>query len=140
MYTHHQAGPAGSILAGPPYRDPFNYVFDPLVITSLDAVGAAMSNRLNIEGKPGYTERAGSSYSTWYNGGLRTTTYFHNMIGLLTETIGSPTPFELPLVPSRQLPSGDEPFPVPPQTWHFRQSIEYSMTANRAILDLASKY
>jgi hypothetical protein len=62
------------------------------------------------------------------------------MVGLLTETIGSPTPFELPLIPQRQLPTGDEPFPVPPQTWHFRQSIEYSMTANRAVLDLASKY
>jgi hypothetical protein len=61
MYNHHQAGPAGSILAGPPYRDPFNYVFDPLVITSLDAVGAAMVSRLNEEGKPGYTERAGST-------------------------------------------------------------------------------
>src|SRR5260221_269755 len=101
MYNHHQAGPAGSILAGPPYRDPFNYVFDPLVITSLDAVGAAMNNRLNTEGKPGYTERAGSSYSTWYNGGLRTTTYFHNMIGLLTEIIGGPKHTELPLVPQR---------------------------------------
>ena len=43
-------------------------------------------------------------------------------------------------MPQRQLPTGDEPFPVPPQTWHFRQSIEYSMTANRAVLDLASKY
>ncbi len=29
MYNHHQRGPAGSVLAGPPYRDPFNYVFDP---------------------------------------------------------------------------------------------------------------
>jgi hypothetical protein len=47
---------------------------------------------------------------------------------------------EVPLVADRQLPNGDEPFPVPPQTWHFRQSIEYSMTANRAVLDLASKY
>jgi len=53
MYNHHQAGPAGSVLAGPPYRDPFNYVFDPLIITSIDAVGAAMNNRLNVEGKPG---------------------------------------------------------------------------------------
>ena len=43
-------------------------------------------------------------------------------------------------MPQRQLPLGDEPFPVPPQTWHFRQSIDYSMTANRAMLDLASKY
>ncbi len=30
MYNHHQAGPAGSVVAGAPYRDPFNYVFDPI--------------------------------------------------------------------------------------------------------------
>ena len=28
--------------------------------------------------------------------------------------------------------------PIEPQPWHFRQSIEYSMTANRAVLDIAS--
>ncbi|HEV3411513.1 MAG TPA: M14 family metallopeptidase [Puia sp.] len=140
MYNHHQAGPAGSILAGPPYRDPFNYVFDPLVMTSLDAVGAAMVSRLNLEGKPGYTERAGSVYSTWYNGGLRTTTYFHNMIGLLTEIIGGPTPSEVPLVPQRLIPSGSTPFPVTPQKWLFRQSIDYSVSLNYAVLDYASRY
>src|SRR5690606_26556965 len=47
---------------------------------------------------------------------------------------------EIPFVPERQLPHGDLPFPVPPQKWHFRQSIEYSMTANRAVLDVASRY
>lgn len=140
MYNHHQAGPAGSILAGPPYRDPFNFVFDPLVMTSLDAVGAAMVNRLNVEGKPGYTERAGSVFSTWYNGGLRTTTYFHNMIGLLTEIIGSPNPSEVPLVPQRLIPSGSTPFPVTPQKWLFRQSIDYSVSLNYAVLDYASRY
>ena len=140
MYNHHQAGPAGSILAGPPYRDPFNYVFDPLVMTSLDAVGAAMVNRLNLEGKPGYTERAGSVYSTWYNGGLRTTTYFHNMIGLLTEIIGGPNPSEVPLVPQRLIPSGSTPFPITPQKWLFRQSIDYSVSLNYAVLDYASRY
>lgn len=140
MYNHHQAGPAGSILAGPPYRDPFNYVFDPLVMTSLDAVGAAMVNRLNVEGKPGYTERAGSVYSTWYNGGLRTTTYFHNMVGLLTEIIGGPNPSEVPLVPQRLIPSGSTPFPVTPQKWLFRQSIDYSVSLNYAVLDYASRY
>ncbi len=140
MYNHHQAGPAGSILAGPPYRDPFNYVFDPLVITSLDAVGAAMNNRLNTEGKPGYTERAGSSYSTWYNGGLRTTTYFHNMIGLLTEIIGGPNPTEVPLVPQRLIPNGATPNPITPQKWFFRQSIDYSVSLNYAVLDYAARY
>ena len=33
---------------------------------------------------------AAQNYSTWWNGGLRTVTYFHNMIGILTEIIGSP--------------------------------------------------
>jgi hypothetical protein len=140
MYNHHQTGPAGAVMFAPPFRDPFNYNFDPLIPPLIEMVGSAMHSRFVAEGKPGTVMRSGAPYSTWYNGGLRTTTYFHNMVGLLTETIGSPTPFELPLVPQRQLPTGDEPFPVPPQTWHFRQSIEYSMTANRAVLDLASKY
>jgi hypothetical protein len=140
MYNHHQAGPDGSILAGPPYRDPFNYVFDPLIITSIDALGAAMSSRLNAEGKPGYTERGGSTFSTWYNGGLRTTTYFHNMVGLLTEIVGGPNPSEIPLVPSRLIPNGATPYPVTPQKWHFRQSIDYSVSLNYAVLDYATRY
>ncbi|AXY78447.1 peptidase [Paraflavitalea soli] len=140
MYNHHQAGPAGSVVAGAPYRDPFNYVFDPLLMTSIDAVGAAMINRLNVEGKPGYTQRTGSTFSTWYNGGLRTTTYFHNIVGLLTEIIGSPTPSEVPLVPQRLIPDGATPFPVTPQKWYFRQSIDYSVSLNYAVLNYATRY
>lgn len=140
MYNHHQTGPPGAVVAGPPFRDPFNYVFDPLVMTSLDAVGAAMNNRLNAENKPGYTQRAGSNYSTWYNGGLRTTTYFHNMIGLLTEIIGSPTPAEIPLVPQRLIPNGATPNPVLPQKWYFRNSIDYSISLNYAVLDYATRH
>ena len=139
LYNHHQSGPAGTVLAGPPYRDPFNYVFDPLLITGIDGVGAAMNNRLNSEGKPGYTSKTGSSYSTWYNGGLRTTAYFHNIIGLLTEIIGSPTPSEIPLVVDRLLPNGATPNPVTPQKWLFRQSIDYSVSLNYAVLDFASR-
>jgi Zinc carboxypeptidase len=140
MYNHHQTGPAGTVMFSPPFRDPFNYHFDPLAMEELDQVGAAMHARFVADNEPGVTTRSGASYSTWYNGGLRTTTYFHNIIGLLTETIGNPTPIELPLVPDRQLAKNDLPDPVAPQTWHFRQSIEYEMTANRAVLDFASRY
>ena len=98
----------------PPFRDPFNYNFDPLVPIELDLVGAAMHSRFAAEGKPGVTMRKGSSYSTWWNGGLRTTAYFHNMIGLLTETIGNPTPIEIPFVPDEQLPRR-LPYPIEPQ-------------------------
>jgi zinc carboxypeptidase len=139
IYNHHQTGPAGTVLFAPPFRDPFNYLFDPMVVTGLDVVGAAMHNRFAAENKPGATTRTGAGYSTWWNGGLRTTVYFHNMIGLLTETIGNPTPMEIPFVVSRQLAQGNLPFPIAPQKWHFRQSIEYSITANRAVIDVASK-
>jgi len=140
MYNHHQSGPAGSVVAGAPYRDPFNYVFDPLIVTGLDAIGAAMQNRLNAEGKPGYTSKSGSVFSTWYNGGLRTTTYFHNMIGLLTEIVGSPNPSTIPLVTSRLLPNAATPNPVVPQKWLFRQSIDYSVSLNYAVLNYASRH
>jgi len=43
-------------------------------------------------------------------------------------------------VPEKQLPSADLPYPIAPQRWHFRQSIEYSVTANRAVIDAASRY
>ena len=140
MYNHHQTGPAGTVMFAPPFRDPANYNFHPLIITGLDLVGASMHNRFITENKPGVTMRSGANYSTWWNGGLRTTAYFHNMIGLLTETIGNPTPIEIPLLPNRQLPSGDLPYPIQPQTWHFRQSVDYSVTANRAVFDVASRH
>jgi hypothetical protein len=140
VYDHHQTGPAGAVMFAPPFREPFNYVFDPLIPAGIDLVGAAMHARFVAEGKRGVTMRSGANYSMWWNGGLRTTVYFHNQIGLLTETIGHPTPVQIPYVASRQAPSADLPLPIAPQQWHFRQSIDYSVTANRAVLDVASRY
>jgi Zinc carboxypeptidase len=140
MYNHHQTGPAGTVMFAPPFRDPFNFNFDPLVPIGIDLVGAAMAARFAVEDKPGVTSRRGSSYSTWWNGGLRTTAYFHNMIGLLTETIGSPTPTSIPFLPAKQLPDSNLFYPIEPQqTWRFRQSIDYSVTANYAVFDVVSR-
>lgn len=140
LYNHHQSGPEGTVVAGPPYRDPFNYVYDPLLVTGIDALGAAMSSRLNAEGKPGYTMKSGSVYSTWWNGGLRTTAYYHNIIGLLTEIIGDPSPSSIPLVPNRLIPNASTPFPIMPQKWFFKNSIDYSLSLNYAVLNYAARY
>ena len=112
MYNHHQTGPAGAVLFAPPFRDPFNYNFDPLIPLGIDTVGAAIHTRLAAEGKPGAVMRTGAPYSTWFNGGIRTTSYFHNQIGILTETIGNPTPVEIPFVLDMQLPRADVPNPI----------------------------
>ncbi len=139
MYNHHQTGPAGTVMFSPPFRDPLSFFYDPLMISELDEVASAIHSRMLAENKPGVTMRSGSTYSTWYNGGLRTTAHYHNMVGILTESIGNPTPIEIPLVFRNQLPRQDLPAPIAPQVWHFKQSIEYSMTANYAVLDIASR-
>jgi hypothetical protein len=140
LYNHHQTGPAGAVMFAPPFRDPFNYNVDPLVINGIDRVGSAMMQRFLAESKGGVTVRSGATYSTWWNGGLRTTAYFHNIIGLLTETIGNPTPTRVPFVASKQQPGADLLLPVEPGEWHMRQSIEYSITANWAVMEYAAKH
>jgi len=124
----------------PPFRDPFNHNIDAQVISGIDFVASAMMQRFLSLDMPGVTTKTGSSYSAWWNGGLRTTAYFHNMIGILTETIGSPTPMKIPFVANRRTPQGNLLYPIEPQDWRFRQSIEYSVQANMAVLDLASRY
>ncbi len=140
VYNAHQTGPQGAILFTPPFRDPFNYNYDPLVPIGIDMVSAAITHRFLMEGKAGSASRTESSYSTWSNGMERSTTYFHNQVGILTEISGNPTPMEIGLVLDRQLPHADVPLPIPPQkVWHFKQSIDYILSAQRAILDVASR-
>ena len=139
VYDHHQTAPPGTVMFAPPFREPSNYLFDPLILEGLDRIGAAMHAQFAAEGKAGVTTRSGADYSTWWNGGLRTTAYFHNQIGLLTETAGSPTPGAIPFVALRQEAGDDLPDPITPQRWPFRRAVEYSLTANRAVLEYASR-
>jgi hypothetical protein len=138
LYNHHQSGPAGTVFWSPPLRDPYNYNLDPIVVLGYQALGAAMHSRLAAEGKPGATMRSGGPYDGWWNGGIRNTASFHNVIALLTEMIGNPTPQRIPLVMNRQLPSADLAYPIAPQEWHFRQSVDYSVSLNRAVLNYAA--
>jgi Zinc carboxypeptidase len=139
LYNHHQSGPAGTIAWSSPQRDPYNYNLDPLLILGLQALGTHLAERAATEGKPGVTLASGGAYDGWWNGGIRNTGNFHNILAILTETIGGPTPMRIPLTPQRLLPNRDLPYPIEPQEWHFKQSIDYSLTFNRAILDYASR-
>ncbi|MDR1683722.1 MAG: hypothetical protein LBS25_10125 [Candidatus Symbiothrix sp.] len=140
MYNQHQSGPAGTVLFMAPFRDPFNYNQDPLVPLGIDLVGAAVHNRFLAEGKAGAVLRDAAPFSTWFNGGDRTTVGFHNQIGLLSEIIGNPTPVSSPFLTSRILASGVNPLPIgPKEKWYQHQSIEYIVSADRAILDIAAR-
>ena len=140
VYNHHQSAPRGTIIYTPPFRDPFNYHADPNVIRGIEVVSAHMNARFAREGKAGVISRSGAPYSGWWNGGLRTTCYFHNIIGILTESFGRPEPTRITQTLNRRVPYGDYPDPIGSQLWHARQTVEYLQTANFAILDYASRY
>lgn len=139
VYNQHQTGPNGMVVFVPPFRDPFNFNYDPLVMTELQEVGMAMHSRLVAEDKPGSGARSAAPYSTWHNGMERSVAYFHNSIGLLTEIIGGPTPTTVNLVPELQLPGNDRPAPIAPRVWRLQDSLDYQMTMNLAVIDYAAR-
>ena len=139
LYNHHQSGPQGTVVWSSPQRDPYNYNLDPLLILGLQALGTHMHQRLATEGKPGATMASGGAYDGWWNGGIRNTANFHNIIAILTETIGNPNPMRIPFVAQRQIPTRDLPYPIAPQEWRFRQSVDYSLSFNRSVIDYASR-
>jgi hypothetical protein len=52
VYNHHQTGPVGTVIFVPPFRDPFNYNYDPLVVNGVETLGNAIQKRFLEEGKP----------------------------------------------------------------------------------------
>ena len=84
IYNQHQTGPYPSRIFVPPFDDPMNPNIPPLVMRGVNLVGDAMTRRLDQEGKRGAVSRVG--FDTWWNGGMRTAPYYHNMVGILTET------------------------------------------------------
>lgn len=84
IYNQHQSSPGYARIVIPPYSDPLNPTIHPGVTGGLNEIGSAMGNRFALEKMPGAISDVG--FSMWWNGGQRTVPYFHNMIGILTET------------------------------------------------------
>jgi len=144
----------------PPYSDPLNPTIHPGVTTGLNEVGSAMANRFALKNMSGAIADVG--FSMWWNGGMRTVPYFHNMIGILTETAhdsASPRFYDPKVFPKtlavRANPSGvgitvdEEASGVPdarvlyPNPWkggesHFRDPVNFMITGSIAVLRAAS--
>ena len=147
VYNHHQTGPFPSRIFVPPFDDPMNPNIPPLVMRGVNLVGDAMTRRLEQEGKRGAISRVG--FDTWWNGGMRTAPYFHNMIGILTETSHSSAtpatddPSRFPKTFDNGVPTLEPttyyPSPYLGGEWHLRDSCDYMVTTSMAVLDIAAK-
>jgi hypothetical protein len=146
VYDQHQAGPYPSRIFVPPFDDPMNPQIPPMVMRGVNLFGDAMTRRLDREGKRGAISRIG--FDTWWNGGMRTAPYFHNMIGLLTETAhpsatpATNDPARFPTTFDNGLPTTTPttyyPSPYAGGEWHMRQSCDYMVTTSMAVLDQAA--
>jgi hypothetical protein len=148
IYNQHQSGPFPSRIFVPPFDDPMNPNIPPLVMRGVNTVGDAMTRRLDQEGKRGAVSRIG--FDTWWNGGMRTAPYFHNMIGILTETgHATATPanydpstfpkyFAGTTIPTLE-PTTYYPSPYLGGEWHMRDSCNIMVTTSMAVLDIAAK-
>ena len=133
----------------PPFPDPVNPNIDPQIVRGVDLVGGAMQDRFEREGKDGVISRF--AFSIWYNGSVRTTSYFHNIIGILTETgHASATPYtydpaDFPQTLSQRGVHARAERDLSATrgeggTLHLRDAVEYMLTGSLAVLEVASKY
>jgi hypothetical protein len=83
VFNHHQTAPFPARIFIPPFADPVNPHIPPLVVRGVNMLGEHMAKRLEERNMPGVVSRM--SFTMWWNGGMRTAPYFHNMIGLLSE-------------------------------------------------------
>jgi len=146
VYNHHQSAPFPARIFVPPFTDPMNPNIPPRVMHGINLVGDAMTRRLDREGKTGAISRIG--YDTWWNGGMRSAVYYHNMVGILTETahasatpsVHNPATFPETFSDGRPTlePTTHYPNPYRGGEWHLRDSCDYMMTTSMAVLDLGA--
>jgi hypothetical protein len=149
LYNHHQSGQTSPRIWTPPMDDPVNPNMHPLVNRGISLLGVGIMQRLEQEGKRG--AQGYSTYSNWWNGGMRSTPCFHNVVGILTETASGryATPVEMSetQLPARlgsgenaMEPSTWNPSPWKGGRWRIRDQMDYMVTATMAVMRLAADY
>jgi hypothetical protein len=147
VYNQHQYPAFPARIFVPPYAEPLNPNIPAAVMEGINLIGSAMKERFARENKPGVISYFG--FDAWWNGGLRSVPAFHNMHGILTETAlhgyATPKVYKLSDLPERfgnGMPTKEPTVfyerPWLGGKWGTRDAIDYMLTADFAILDLAA--
>jgi len=150
VVNHHQMGEMAPRMFIPPFANPINPNIPAMAVRGTNLVGEHMANRFAGEGKSGVIQ--GITFNMWWNGGMRTVPYFHNMVGILTEsTHRSPVPKEWTEedIPEKLVRGGDEipmdessifyPDPWEGGTATMKQMVNYHLTSSMGVMDIAVK-
>jgi hypothetical protein len=143
IITHdmHQQGATNSRIFVPPFTDPHDVNFHPVLAAGQAAVGSAMATALLAEGKEGVAWLEG--YDMWAP--ARQYMIYHGQPRILTE-IASSGLADTYVNPQKGRPIGpQEPrwnFPVPysKDTWTLQQQVDYGITVALAGMSHVAKY
>jgi hypothetical protein len=146
VHNQHQTSPQWARIFIPPFSKPVNPNIHPGVVHGVNMVGNEMASRFARKNMAGVVSDV--TYTMWWNGGLRTAPYYHNQIGILTETgHATPTPRfydpdSLPKTIGNGIPTDGTAINYP-DPWkggesHFRDAVDYMLTAAMATLSIGA--
>ena len=145
----HQMGAYGARMFVPPFPDPPNEHVDPLIWQQIKFLGGGIATDLQVAGKQGVLTNA--MYRIYHQGGPLSV-WWHNIVGLLTETASASmaTPLTLdredlrPTRPDQGLPvyAAAKNFPDPwyGGEWHLSDIVDHQFIAAMSVLKQAARY
>lgn len=150
VYDIHQQNQVGPRFFIPPFYDPANPNIDPRLIREIGLLGSKVAADLEAAHFAGVITNA--QFDMWWHGGLRTSPYYHNSIGILSEAASAKlmTPVEITReqlassntrgMPSAVLAATNYPNPWPAGMWRPGDIMAMEMTAARSVLTMAAKF
>lgn len=151
VYDVHQMGQNGARYVIPPFFDPPNPRISPLILREVGLIGYKMAADLQSEEMSGIATN--TTFDTWWHGGFRSSPYFHNSIGILSEAASANlmTPVDITrekmknVQRARGLDSPLEVSTAHPETWSGgawgpRDIAKLEMVSSRALLQMAAKF
>ncbi len=136
----HQMGSTGARLFVPPFMDPPTPTIHPGVWRGVGLCGVNMAYDLQKNGFKGVVY--GRSYTGWWIGACDDTSWFHNVIGLLSEMASVQVASPIYIDPSEVSDSYVErrmefPDPWPGGWWRLRNLVEYELTLSLSLVKTA---
>ncbi|MFC1553548.1 M14 family zinc carboxypeptidase [candidate division KSB1 bacterium] len=147
IFDMHQMGNSGARFFLPPFADPVNPLIHPQIVRGLQLIGGYFNTDLIAGGYPWVENQ--SRFTMWWHGGMRTAPYYHNMIGILSETASAglaspiiPTDAEIESIRNRPKPEATINYPVPwigDRPWTIGDIVEQDRIAALALLKAAAR-
>ncbi len=146
IYAHHQSSPFPTRIWIPPFADPIGLYAPPIISRQINAIGMRIAAELDANGQPGATHML-ATFDAYYPGYIDYMPVYQNINAWWTETQGgncglprTSTLDDLPKEYESLTPTSMYSSPWKEGTWHFRDQVDYMVTASMATLRYAARF